>query len=111
MARSQKKLPYVDPRLMEKIKKVIIKSKAAAAAKGTSLSFSIPPIKTYARNCTIVDAMLGLEFLVHNGRKFISVKIHENLLGHKLGEFSPTRTFNGHPLLKKQKEENKKGGK
>ncbi len=111
MARSQKKLPYVDPRLMEKIKKVILKSKAAAAAKGTNVAFSVPPIKTYARNCTIVATMIGLEFQVHNGHKFIPVKIFENLLGHKLGEFAPTRTFNGHPLLKKQKEENKKGGK
>lgn len=109
MARSQKKLPYVDPRLMEKIKKAIEKAKDLAASKGGAIS--VAPIKTYARNCTIIDLMIGLELQVHNGRKFIPVKIFESLLGHKLGEFSPTRTFTGHPLLKKQKEETKKGKK
>jgi small subunit ribosomal protein S19 len=108
MARSQKKLPYVDPRLIEKIRKTIDKAKGVAASKGNNVALSVPPIKTYARNCTIIDMMIGLEIQVHNGHKFIPVKVQENLLGHKLGEFSATRTFKGHPLLKKQKEEGKK---
>jgi small subunit ribosomal protein S19 len=106
MTRSRSKLPYVDVRLVEKIRKSIEKAKASAAAKGGALV--VPPIKTYARKSTIVDLMIGLEIQVHNGHKFIPVKIFDNLLGHKLGEFSPTRTFKGHPLLKKQKAEGKK---
>ena len=106
MTRSKKKLPYVNDRFLEKVRKSIDKAKAAAASKGGAVI--VPPIKTYARNATIVDLMIGLEFQVHNGHKFIPVKIFDNLLGHKLGEFSSTRTFRGHPLLKKQKAEGKK---
>jgi small subunit ribosomal protein S19 len=109
MSRSQNKLPYVNARLLEKIKKVVDKAKALAASKGGPII--VPPIKTYSRNSTIVDLMMGLEIQVHNGHKFISVKIYENLIGHKLGEFSSTRTFKGHPLLKKQKVETTKGKK
>lgn len=101
MSRSQKKLPYVNPRLLEKIKKEIDRAKAKAAEKGGPVIAL--PIKTYARNSTIIDSMMGLEFQVHNGHKFIPVKIFENMIGHKLGEFAATRTFKGHPLLKKQK--------
>lgn len=104
MTRSQKKLPYVNARLIEKIKKTI--DKAREVAKKENRPVSIPPITTYARNCTIVDLMVGLVLQVHNGRKFVEVKISEKLLGHKLGEFSPTRTFTGHPV--KRKEEPKK---
>lgn len=106
MARSQSKLPYVNIRLVEKIRKAIDKAKSIAATKGGAIV--VPPIKTYARNSTIIDLMIGLEIQVHNGHKFIPVKVFDNLLGHKLGEFAPTRTFKGHPLLKKQKAEGKK---
>ena len=75
MARSQKKLPYVNIRLLEKIKKAI--EKAKSNSKGGAII--VPPIKTYARNSTIVDIMIGLELQVHNGCKFIPVKIHDSL--------------------------------
>ena len=57
-------------------------------------------IKTWSRRSTIVPEMLGLTFGVHNGRKFIPVFVSENMVGQRLGEFSPTRTFKGHPLKK-----------
>jgi small subunit ribosomal protein S19 len=102
MTRSKKKLPYVNPKLMEKIRKIKSKAQERSLANGTPII--MPPIKTYARNSTIVDGMVGLEFQVHNGKNFIPVKIFDSLIGHKLGEFSPTRVFKGHPDLKKQKE-------
>ena len=83
MGRSLKKGPYVDLRLLEKVEKL--------KAKGNR-----DPIKTWARDCTIIPDFVGLTFLVHNGKQFIKVYETEDMVGHKLGEFSPTRTFRGH---------------
>jgi len=85
MSRSSKKGPYVDPRLIEKLTK--IKS---------------GPIKTYARHSQIPPEFVGRNFSVHNGRKFIDVFITEDMVGHRLGEFSPTRTFKGHGRVVKR---------
>ncbi|MBU6294717.1 MAG: 30S ribosomal protein S19 [Planctomycetes bacterium] len=83
MGRSLKKGPYVDERLYAKVEK--------GRAKGNR-----DPIKTWARDCTIVPEFVGVTFLVHNGKQFIRVYATEDMVGHKLGEFSPTRTFKGH---------------
>ncbi|MBU0597313.1 30S ribosomal protein S19 [Patescibacteria group bacterium] len=83
MSRSLKKGPYIDEKLMKKV--------AAAKATGERKS-----IKTWARACTITPEMIGLTFAVHNGRAFIDVLADENMVGHKLGEFSPTRKFVSH---------------
>lgn len=83
MARSQKKGPYVDEKLFKKIMNL----KAAGASTA---------IRTWARRCTIVPEFVGHRFEVHNGKVFMSVYITEDMVGHKLGEFSPTRTFRGH---------------
>ncbi len=83
MARSLKKGPFVDYFLQEKIDKM---------NKGGGKK----PIKTYSRRSMIVPEMVGFTFEVHNGRKFISVFVSENMVGHRLGEFSPTRIFKGH---------------
>lgn len=80
MARSLKKGPYIYQRLLEKIKK----------AKPGEI------IKTWARDCTITPEMIGFTFGVHNGKEFISVKVSEEMVGHKLGEFSPTTKFFRH---------------
>ncbi|MFH1286483.1 MAG: 30S ribosomal protein S19 [Candidatus Magasanikbacteria bacterium] len=83
MSRSLKKGPFVDPKLLKKVQK--------AKAEGDRKA-----IKTWARACTITPEMVGLTFAVHNGRMFIEVYVDENMVGHKLGEFSPTRKFVGH---------------
>ncbi len=83
MSRSLKKGPFVDPHLKEKVL-------AARSLKERRV------IKTWSRRSTITPEMVGLTIAVHNGRKFIPVFITENMVGHKLGEFSPTRTFKGH---------------
>ena len=80
MSRSLKKGPYVDERLAKKVTKVKNKE----------------PIKTWSRDCTIVPDFVGATFLVHNGKTFHKVYVTEEMVGHKLGEFSPTRTFKGH---------------
>ena len=80
MARSLKKGPYIDERLLEKIKK----------AKPGEI------IKTWSRKCTITPEMVGFTFGVHNGKEFITVKITENIVGHRLGEFSSTTKFSRH---------------
>jgi len=85
MPRSVKKGPFVDKYLTKKI---------AAAQKETNPNKRV--ITTYSRRSTIIPEMVGLTFAVHNGKKFIPVFITENMVGHKLGEFSPTRTFHGH---------------
>lgn len=90
MARSIKKGPFVDSHLLEKVEK-------ANAARSKT------PIKTWSRRSTIVPDMVGLTFAVHNGKKFIPVYVTENVVGHKLGEFAPTRTFHGHSGDKKTK--------
>ena len=89
MSRSQKKGPYVDEKLYLKVQK-----QEAAGSK--------EPIKTWARACTIVPEFVGYTFLIHDGRKHIKVMITEDLVGHKLGEFAPTRTFRGHAGSKKK---------
>ncbi len=83
MSRSLKKGAYVQASLLKKV----------AAAKATG---SPTPIKTWSRASEIIPDMLGMTFLVHNGKDFISVQVTENRVGHKLGEFAPTRTFRGH---------------
>jgi small subunit ribosomal protein S19 len=83
MPRSIKKGPFVDDHLAKKV---------TAAQKDQKKTV----IKTWSRRSTIVPDMVGLTFAVHNGKKFIPVFITENMVGHKLGEFSPTRTFHGH---------------
>lgn len=83
MPRSVKKGPYVDPKLMEKVHKL-----------NEAMDKKI--IKTWSRRSTIIPEFIGHTFAVHNGKKFIPVYITENMVGHKLGEFSPTRTFKVH---------------
>lgn len=83
MARSQKKGPYVDEKLFRKVLR--------ARETGTSA-----PIRTWSRRCTIVPEFVGHRFEVHNGKVFHPVFITEEMVGHKLGEFSLTRTFRGH---------------
>ncbi|MCD6338230.1 MAG: 30S ribosomal protein S19 [Verrucomicrobia bacterium] len=83
MGRSLKKGPFVDEHLLKKIRK----------AKETN---SRTPIKTWSRRSTITPEFVGLTFNVHNGKAFISVFVTENMVGHKLGEFAPTRTFRQH---------------
>ncbi len=90
MPRSLKKGPYVEPSLMRKIEKA-----RAGKLKGV--------IKTWSRRSTITPDFVGLHFAVHNGRKFIPVFVTENMVGHKLGEFAPTRTYYGHGADKKAK--------
>jgi small subunit ribosomal protein S19 len=85
MPRSVKKGPFVDPYLTKKI---------ASAVKETNPNKRV--IKTWSRRSTILPDMVSLTFAVHNGKKFIPVFVTENMVGHKLGEFAPTRTFHGH---------------
>ena len=87
MPRSLKKGPFVDYHLMEKVQKNIDTKKKNV-------------IKTWSRRSMIIPDMVGQTFTVHNGSKFIPVYITENMVGHKLGEFAPTRTFKGHPEKK-----------
>lgn len=83
MSRSLKKGPYLDKKLMEKV----VRAKATADR---------TPIKTWARASTITPDMVGMRFGVHNGKDFIDVLVDENMVGHRLGEFSPTRKFVRH---------------
>ena len=83
MSRSIKKGPYVDPKLLKKVEKIIE-------------SGSRTPIKTWSRSSMIMPEMVGITFDVHDGRKFVPVFVSENMVGHRLGEFSPTRTYRGH---------------
>ena len=82
--RSLKKGPFVDHHLMKKLEK----SQQEGGKK---------PIKTWSRRSMIIPDMVGQTFDVHNGKKFVTVYVSENMVGHRLGEFSPTRTFKGHP--------------
>jgi small subunit ribosomal protein S19 len=88
MGRSIKKGPYADFRLLKKVE---------TAEKSGKKSV----IKTWSRRSTVVPDMIGHTFAVHNGNKFIPVYVTENMVGHKLGEFAPTRTFRGHSGNKK----------
>jgi small subunit ribosomal protein S19 len=83
MSRSLRKGPYVDERLLAKVER---------QQRGPHRE----PIKTWARDCTIVPDFIGHNFLVHNGRQFIKLFVTEDMVGHKLGEFAPTRLFKGH---------------
>ena len=84
MARSVKKGPFVDAHVVAKVAKVQGSSRKEI-------------IKTWSRRSTIMPDFVGITFAVHNGNKFIPVLVTDNMIGHKLGEFAPTRTFNGHP--------------
>ena len=83
MSRSLKKGPYIDEKLMAKV----VKLKAAGGH---------DPIKTWSRRTTIIPDFVNMTFLVHNGKTFIKVFVTEDMVGHKLGEFAPTRHFRGH---------------
>jgi small subunit ribosomal protein S19 len=83
MARSIKKGPFVDAHLRKKVVDM-------------QRQKSKKVLKTWSRRSTIIPEMVGLTFAVHNGKKFVPVFVNENMVGHKLGEFSPTRTFHGH---------------
>src|SRR5688572_32561760 len=88
MARSIKKGPFVDNHLAKKVEGMIAANKKAV-------------IKAWSRRSTILPEFVGHTFAVHNGRKFVPVFVTENMVGHKLGEFAPTRTFIGHSAEKK----------
>ena len=95
MPRSLKKGPYIEEKLMKKILSMNEKNERKI-------------IKTWSRRSTIVPDSIGHTFAVHNGRKFIPVYVTENMVGHKLGEFSPTRTFRAHSGEKKEAVKGKK---
>ncbi len=88
MPRSLKKGPFIDGHLMAKVE-------AAQANNDRRV------VKTWSRRSMILPEMVGMTFAVHNGKKFVPVFVTENMVGHKLGEFSPTRTFHGHTAEKK----------
>jgi small subunit ribosomal protein S19 len=90
MARSVKKGPFIDGHLMKKVEQ----------AQATQ---SRPVIRTWSRRSTVIPDMVGLTIAVHNGRKFVPLFVTENMVGHKLGEFAPTRTFRGHSGDRKTK--------
>lgn len=90
MARSIKKGPFVDDHLAAKVEKAASENSAQA-------------IKTWSRRSTITPDFVGLNFSVHNGKSFINVFVSDNMVGHKLGEFAPTRTFRGHAGSDKKK--------
>jgi small subunit ribosomal protein S19 len=90
MSRSLKKGPYIDQKLQKKVE---------ALNKANQKKV----VKTWARACTVIPDFVGHTFAVHNGNKFIPVYIQEAMVGHKLGEFAPTRIFRGHPGLRSEK--------
>ena len=83
MSRSAKKGPFVDEKLYKKVSKL-------------NDNRAKQPIKTWARACTIIPEFVGMMFLVHNGKQHVKVFVTEDMVGHKLGEFAPTRVFRGH---------------
>jgi small subunit ribosomal protein S19 len=89
MSRSLKKGPYIDLRLSKKVETLNKANKKQV-------------IKTWSRSCTISPEFVGHTFAVHNGNKFIPVYVQEAMVGHKLGEFAPTRIFRGHPGVKSE---------
>ena len=89
MSRSSKKGPFVDPKLLQKV----VKQKGSGDK---------TPIKTWSRACTISPDFVGHTFLVHQGKNFVEVFVNESMVGHKLGEFAPTRTFRGHGKVVKR---------
>ena len=90
MPRSLKKGPFIDETLRKKVEVAVANNDRRV-------------VKTWSRRSTILPEMVGLTFAVHNGKKFVPVFVTENMVGHKLGEFSPTRTFHGHAADKKAK--------
>lgn len=90
MGRSLKKGPYIDPSLLNKVEKLNDQNKKTV-------------IKTWSRASTIFPQMIGHTIAVHDGRRHVPIYITENMVGHKLGEFAPTRTFRGHLVEKKKK--------
>jgi small subunit ribosomal protein S19 len=88
LPRSLKKGPFVDEKLMKKVKSMLESGEKKL-------------IKTWSRRSTIIPEFIGFTFAVHNGKKFIPVYVTENMVGHKLGEFSPTRTFRSHARSEK----------
>ena len=90
MSRSLKKGPWIDPSLQRKVDKVIE-------------SGNRRPIRTWARASTILPEYVGMTFMVHNGKDFLKVYVTEDMVGHRLGEFAPTRTYYGHAADKKAK--------
>lgn len=90
MPRSLKKGPFVDEHLMKKVDVAVASNERRV-------------VKTWSRRSMVLPEMVGLTFAVHNGKKFLPVFVTENMVGHKLGEFSPTRTFHGHAADKKTK--------
>ena len=99
MSRSSKKGPYVDPKLLKKVANAGVDNKT--------------PIKTWARDSEIAPEMVGVTFGIHNGKDFIEVRITEDMIGHRLGEFSPTRKFvrHGGKIQKEQEQQAQQGGK
>jgi small subunit ribosomal protein S19 len=91
MGRSSKKGPFVHPKVFAKV--------AALDDRGVK-----DPIKTWARACTIVPEFVGHTFMVHNGKQHVKVFVTEDMVGHRLGEFAPTRTFRGHGGTKKKED-------
>ena len=89
MARAVWKGPFVEESLIKKVEKLKNETNKK-------------PIKTWSRKSTIIPDFVGFSFLIHNGRKFIPLTISEDMVGHKLGEFAPTRTFHGHTLADKK---------
>jgi small subunit ribosomal protein S19 len=98
MSRSLKKGPFVEPKLL-------VKAAKCKAAGGRD------PIKTWSRRSTIAPDFVNLTFMVHNGKTFIKVYVTEDMVGHKLGEFAPTRLFRGHPGNKSAEAAKPAGGK
>ena len=84
MPRSVKKGPFIDPHLMEKVRKQIASGDRRV-------------IRTWSRRSTVTPEMVGVTIAVHNGKQFLPIFVTENMVGHKLGEFAPTRVFKGHP--------------
>jgi small subunit ribosomal protein S19 len=89
MARSSRKGPYIDEKLLQKVAKLNVAGKK-------------DPIKTWARNSQIPPEFVGFTFSVHTGNKFADVFVNESMVGHRLGEFAPTRTFRGHGAIVKR---------
>lgn len=89
MSRSSKKGPFIDPKLLKKV--------LAQKANGDK-----SPIKTWRRACVVTPDFVGHTFLVHQGKNFVEVFVNEAMVGHKLGEFAPTRTFRGHGKIVKR---------
>lgn len=90
MSRSSKKGPYYDEKLLRKV----MKQKETGNRE---------PIKTWARACTVLPEFVDHVFMVHNGKTFLKLSVREEMVGHKLGEFSPTRTFRGHTKKERRK--------